>query len=623
VKVVICGAGIAGLTLAERMQTHGWEVCVLEHAPGPREQGYMLDFIGPGYDAAEAMGVLSRLKQVAYRVDQVAYVDRYGRRRARIDYTPFARLLRGRLLSIMRPDLETALREQLTDRVDLRFGCSMTAIDNSPAGVGVTLADGTRVDADVLVGADGIHSTVRRLTFGPEEQFFRYLGFHAAAYIFQDAEIHRRVDGRFCLTDSTMRLMGLYGLRDGRVATFCVHRTPDPTLPADPRAALQRIYASLGWVVPRAVDRCPPSSDLYYDQVAQVEVPRWTRGRVTLVGDACHAVSLLAGQGASLAVGGAYVLGELLAAADSIEAALARYEQVWRPVVVEKQRVGRRGAQWFLPKTHRQVWARRIMLGLSTLPVVDRYVGMALIGKSTVRVAELAQPRAALDFGAGSRARDDAASSREVSVQRAAGASGRLNARALFARSHSPVLRAFLSAPSWLYRLRLGWLLGNRFMLLAHRGRTSGRVYRTVLEVVRYDPRTHESVACSGWGLRADWYRNIGANPPVAVETGGQRYENPSFRVLAPEENYPIVADYVRRLPSIARPLAYRLGVDVRGPEEQRRAHSERLLMVAFRPGANATTATRPRQSPTRAGERAMTSSTAEARPVLGAGDEV
>jgi 2-polyprenyl-6-methoxyphenol hydroxylase-like FAD-dependent oxidoreductase len=257
-KVVIVGAGIAGLTLAQRMEHHGWEVCLIERAPGPRSQGYMLDFMGTGYEAAEAMEVLPRLKRVAYPVDQVAYVDRNGRRRARIDYTPFARLLKGRLLSIMRPDLETALREQLTDRVDVRFGVSITAVDNSSNGVQVRLTDGTRLDADLLIGADGIHSTVRDLVFGPEQQFFRYLGFHTAAYVFEDAETHRRLGGRFCLTDSTRRLVGLYGLRDGRVATFCVHRTPDATLPASRWAALQQIYSSLGWVVPRALAKCPP-----------------------------------------------------------------------------------------------------------------------------------------------------------------------------------------------------------------------------------------------------------------------------------------------------------------------------------------------------------------------------
>jgi deazaflavin-dependent oxidoreductase (nitroreductase family) len=424
---------------------------------------------------------------------------------------------------------------------------------------------------------------VRRLVFGPEEQFFRYLGFHSAAYIFDDAEIHGCLKNRFCLTDSTNRLMGLYGLRDGRVATFCVHRTADPTLPVDPRATLRDIYASLGWVVPRAVEKCPPNSELYYDQVAQVEVPEWSRGRVVLVGDACQAVSLLAGQGASLAVAGAYVMGEQLAGGDSIETALAHYERVWRPIVEEKQRVGRRGTQWFLPRTSRELWARRLMFALGALPLVDRYLGAQLVGKSNIRVQDLAQP-------------GPAAWSSRGPTQTTTESDGAGNTRALFARSSSPWLRALFKAPVWLYRAHLGGLLGDRFILLIHRGRKSGHLYRTALEVVHYDPRTRESIVCSGWGTRADWYRNITAGQPVAVETRGHRYDNPSFRTLQPDENYWIVDDYMRRMPSVARPLAHRLGLVVPGPEDARRAHSRRLLMVAFRPRPAGTPSVKPEQ---------------------------
>ena len=274
--------------------------------------------------------------------------------------------------------------------------------------------------------------------------------------------------------------------------------------------------------------------------VAQVVVPRWTRGRVALIGDACQAVSLLAGQGAALAVGGAYVLGEHLATAESIETALARYEHVWSPVIAEKQQVARRGTEWFLPRTANQLWARRVMLAAGSLPLVDRYVGAELVGKSNLRIADLTRQPDIMPGASAPRSGSDA--------------------RAMFARAPSALLRGLFSAPGWLYRARLGWLLGHRFMQLSHRGRRSGRLYQTVLEVVRYDPRTQESVVCSGWGTRADWYRNITANPPIAFETGGRLYGNPRFRELADEENYPIVSDYVRRLPRIARPLAYRLG---------------------------------------------------------------
>ncbi len=312
--------------------------------------------------------------------------------------------------------------------------------------------------------------------------------------------------------------------------------------------------------------------ELYYDQVAQVEVPQWSRGRVVLVGDACQAVSLLAGQGASLAVAGAYVLGEHLATADSIETALARSEQVWRPVINEKQQVARRGTEWFLPRTQAQIWAGRVMFAAGSLPVVERYFGAELVGKSNLRIADLTQEADVMPGATSSSSRNGAASLPQ--------------ARAMFTRRHSRLLRALFKAPGWLFRIRLGWLLGHHFLELTHRGRRSGRQYRTVLEVVRYDLRTQESVVCSGWGTRADWYQNISAHPPIAIETGGRRYENPDFRELAPEENYVIVADYVRRLPWMARPLTYWLGLDVRGTEAQRRAHSQHLLMVAFRPSA-------------------------------------
>ncbi len=112
-RALICGAGIGGLALAERLTSSGWDVTVAERSAGPREQGYMVDFFGLGYDAAEATGLLPRLRELGYRPDEIGYVDASGRYRARLDYGQFARMVHGRLLSIMRPDLERALREQV------------------------------------------------------------------------------------------------------------------------------------------------------------------------------------------------------------------------------------------------------------------------------------------------------------------------------------------------------------------------------------------------------------------------------------------------------------------------------------------------------------------------------
>jgi 2-polyprenyl-6-methoxyphenol hydroxylase-like FAD-dependent oxidoreductase len=389
VKVVICGAGISGLTLAHRMHAHGWDVVVLEKSAAPRTQGYMIDFFGPGFDAAEAMGLLPRLRERAHPITEASYVDAVGRTTAGLTFARFAATEDGRLLSLLRSELEAVLRERLPDAVELRFGAGVAEVRDGPDGVDVGLTDGARVTADLLVGADGIHSTVRRLAFGEEQRFLRYLGFHTAAYQFHDPVVEQATRHRVCLTDTPRRQVGIYGLGGGRVATFTVHQAPDPTLPADARSAVQEEYRSLGWLVPRALAACPPSSEVFYDQVAQIEMPRWSRGRVTLLGDACAAVSLLAGQGASLGVGGAYVLAEQLAAAPTIGAGLERYERTWRPIATDRQEAGRRAARWFVPASRRQVWLRRAFLKLGGFPGLDRAIVKTIAGEPTPVLAQL------------------------------------------------------------------------------------------------------------------------------------------------------------------------------------------------------------------------------------------
>jgi deazaflavin-dependent oxidoreductase (nitroreductase family) len=145
------------------------------------------------------------------------------------------------------------------------------------------------------------------------------------------------------------------------------------------------------------------------------------------------------------------------------------------------------------------------------------------------------------------------------------------------------LLRLALRLPIWLYRLHLGWLLGHRFLLLVHRGRKTGRVRTTVLEVVRYDAATRESVVAAAWSDRADWYRNIQAAPALRVRTAGVSY-TPAQRFLTPDEVYAALREYERRHPVAARVLGPRLGIPFGGSDTELRACAASLPMVGFRP---------------------------------------
>lgn len=390
-KALICGAGIAGLALAHRLDAHGWEVIVVDQSPGPREEGYMIDFSGPGFEALTAMGLREDLLAAASAVDEFRYVDRSGHATVSLDYSRFVTALDGEIVSIMRPALERMLHEALGDRVDLRYDLSIEELTEQTDSATAVLTDGTRVSADLVVGADGVHSRVRAQLFGPEREYLRYLGMHAAAFVFRDPELFQQVRSSCILTETLDRQMGLYGVGEDQVAVYTVHRTGDPTRPEDTRAELRSRFAGMGELVDQALRHCPPPEQIYYDQAAQIVQPRWHTCRVVLVGDAASAVSLVAGQGASLGIAGAYLLAERLAAAGTVPEALVEYERRWRPVAGGVQDAARdRVTEWFLPTSRITLLLRRWGFRAMKLPGLSKLMVGALFPKDHRSMAELA-----------------------------------------------------------------------------------------------------------------------------------------------------------------------------------------------------------------------------------------
>ena len=181
-RIIINGAGIAGPTLAYWLRQASHEVLLVEAAPQLRRDGYVIDFWGAGYDVAEKMGLLPRIRDLGYQVREVRFVDRHGRKRGGFSSEVFRRLLNGRFTTLRRSDLAATIYGALEGTVETIFGDSVASIEETGHGVRVRFDHASPREADLVVGADGLHSRVRRLVFGPDAGVEVSLGYHVAAF---------------------------------------------------------------------------------------------------------------------------------------------------------------------------------------------------------------------------------------------------------------------------------------------------------------------------------------------------------------------------------------------------------------------------------------------------------
>jgi len=350
-RILVSGAGIAGLTLAYWLRRARFDVVVLERAPALRRGGYGLDFFGTGFDVADRMGIVDALAAHQVPIQALVYVDTDGKPFASLPIERIRRILGGRYMALMHDTLIDVLYDALPKEVDLRFGTSLRAIAQESDAVDVTFDDGSHERFDIVVGADGVHSKTRALVAGPEESFRRLMGYTIASY-----EVPNRygLGPNWTMFVEPDRLVGTYAHeRADRIWAFFMYRGD---------AELKRAFAGMRWIVPELLADADAAENVFRDVVEQIEMPSWHQGRVVFIGDACGAPTLASGQGASLAMGGAYVLAECLQLCGEHVQAFQRYEQRVRPYVVEQQRDARRFMKMFLPSTSLGVALQRAIL---------------------------------------------------------------------------------------------------------------------------------------------------------------------------------------------------------------------------------------------------------------------
>jgi 2-polyprenyl-6-methoxyphenol hydroxylase-like FAD-dependent oxidoreductase len=263
------------------------------------------------------------------------------------------------------------------------FGDSIAAIEERSAAVRVRFRSAPPRDVDLVIGADGLHSSVRLAAFGPQADFEVSLGYHVAAFevagyrpreelVYVSHAVPGRQISRFSMRDD--RTLFLFVFRDECLAglgTLCTR---------DPRSILAQVFAGVGWECPQILAAMADVDDIYFDRVSQIRMDRWTRGRTALVGDAAACVSLLAGEGTGLAMAEAYVLAAALRAYDGdYRHAFSEYQARLMPVLRGKQKSAAQFASSFAPKTAMGIAVRNVITGLLRIPLVaDFFIGRDL-----------------------------------------------------------------------------------------------------------------------------------------------------------------------------------------------------------------------------------------------------
>lgn len=370
--ILINGGGIAGPSLAFWLARQGHAVTIAEQARQLRTGGQAVDFRGPALAVLEKMGLLVQVQASATQMGPLVLVDAQGKEVGRLP----AEVISGEL-EIHWGDLVRILYQAVRQDVNYRFGVRVTELDDDGRRVGVTFSDASTGSYDLVIGADGLHSGTRRLVFGPEEQYVTQLG---QCFGFFDIENRLRLDHCGMAYIDAGRTAALQGIEPDNPARASFYLT-DPHLDFDYRDTdgNKRLFAQrcagMGWEVPNLLQGLAEASEVYFDSIAQVHLPSYSRGRVCLIGDAAWCATPRSGMGTTLAMVGAYVLAhELRTAGDDYAAAFAQYQRLLAPYVARCQKLAITTLRTERFSSGRLAKLRNVALRLVRIPGVSKLV---------------------------------------------------------------------------------------------------------------------------------------------------------------------------------------------------------------------------------------------------------
>lgn len=383
-RALVVGLGIAGMAAAKRLHEIGWDVTVIERSSGRRTGGYFIAMFHTGRISADRMGILSHIPNRTKANARTWEVTRGGRRRQGMS---FATLPDGPLL-VTRGDVEAALFHTLPDQVEVRFGTVPTRLVQHAEHVTVTMATSSPTETeesaefDLVIGADGIRSTVRRLAFGPDANFIRDLDYMIAATLL-DHDLTGFDRGDAAILSEPGRSASTFAFADIPPGVLFSYRVGNPRqeLTKKPIDALRVAYGPepTGPFLAELLDRYEAADDALFDLAQQVRMRQWHTGRVALIGDAAWCMTLYSGLGAASGIAGAELLGTLLRRQDHDPlSALPEWNRHIAPFVEYQHRTIDQSRAMFTSHDRAQHLQRKAMMRLLSLPSVSKLLGRTL-----------------------------------------------------------------------------------------------------------------------------------------------------------------------------------------------------------------------------------------------------